>query len=71
MYISYCIFEIAISWLILNQFIFILLSDHVSLTNDDISSSRGGDDMDGTNQGQVGKHILFSLIYINYSNFNF
>ena len=44
--------------IIYNTFIIILLLDHVSLTNDEISSSGGGDDMDTANQGQVGKHRL-------------
>ena len=54
-----------------NDFIIILLLDHVSLTTDEISSSGGGDDMDTTNQGQVGKHRLVTLLHINYSNVNF
>ena len=51
------LFEIYIL-IINNDFIIILLLDHVSLTTDEISSSGGGDDMDTTNQGQVGKHRL-------------
>ena len=44
--------------IIYNHFIIILLLDHVSLTNDEISSSGGGDDMDTANQGQLGKYRL-------------